>query len=42
MNRLTQKSRGAPHDAPTAAARPGRTEVDGERLLLTTAGRAAP
>jgi ATP-dependent Clp protease ATP-binding subunit ClpB len=34
MNRLTQKSQEALHDAQTAALRLGHTEVDGEHLLL--------
>jgi ATP-dependent Clp protease ATP-binding subunit ClpB len=34
MNRLTQKSQEALHDAQTAALRFGHTEVDGEHLLL--------
>jgi ATP-dependent Clp protease ATP-binding subunit ClpB len=34
MNRLTQKSQEALHDAQTAAQRLGHTEVDGEHLLL--------
>jgi ATP-dependent Clp protease ATP-binding subunit ClpB len=34
MNRLTQKSQEALHDAQTAAVRLGNTEVDGEHLLL--------
>jgi ATP-dependent Clp protease ATP-binding subunit ClpB len=33
MNRLTQKSQDAVHDAQTAALRHGHTEVDGEPLL---------
>jgi ATP-dependent Clp protease ATP-binding subunit ClpB len=35
MNRLTQKSQEAVHDAQTAALRLGHTEVDGEHLLLS-------
>jgi ATP-dependent Clp protease ATP-binding subunit ClpB len=35
MNRLTQKSQEALHDAQTAALRMGHTEVDGEHLLLS-------
>ena len=34
MNRLTQKSQEALHDAQTKALRFGHTEVDGEHLLL--------
>jgi ATP-dependent Clp protease ATP-binding subunit ClpB len=34
MNRLTQKSQEALHDAHTKALRFGHTEVDGEHLLL--------
>ncbi|WP_155368721.1 ATP-dependent chaperone ClpB [Catellatospora vulcania] len=34
MNKLTQKSQEALHDAQTAALRLGHTEVDGEHLLL--------
>ena len=34
MNRLTQKSQEALHDAQTKALRLGHTEVDGEHLLL--------
>jgi ATP-dependent Clp protease ATP-binding subunit ClpB len=34
MNRLTQKSQDALHDAQTKALRFGHTEVDGEHLLL--------
>ena len=34
MNRLTQKSQEALHDAQTAGLRLGHTEVDGEHLLL--------
>ena len=34
INRLTQKSQEALHDAQTAALRLGHTEVDGEHLLL--------
>ncbi|MEU7916124.1 ATP-dependent chaperone ClpB [Microbispora bryophytorum] len=34
LNRLTQKSQEALHDAQTAAIRFGHTEVDGEHLLL--------
>ncbi len=34
MNRLTQKSQEALHDAQTKALRVGHTEVDGEHLLL--------
>src|ERR1700730_5894610 len=34
MNRLTQKSQEALHDAQTAALRLGHPEVDGEHLLL--------
>jgi ATP-dependent Clp protease ATP-binding subunit ClpB len=34
MNRLTQKSQEALHDAQTKAIRFGHTEVDGEHLLL--------
>jgi ATP-dependent Clp protease ATP-binding subunit ClpB len=34
MNRLTQKSQEALHDAQTRALRLGHTEVDGEHLLL--------
>jgi ATP-dependent Clp protease ATP-binding subunit ClpB len=34
MNRLTQKSQEALHDAQTKALRYGHTEVDGEHLLL--------
>ncbi|GIH66043.1 ATP-dependent chaperone ClpB [Microbispora siamensis] len=34
LNRLTQKSQEALHDAQTAALRFGHTEVDGEHLLL--------
>ena len=34
MNRLTQKSQEALQDAQTKALRFGRTEVDGEDLLL--------
>jgi len=34
MNRLTQKSQEALHDAQTKALRFGHTEVDGENLLL--------
>jgi ATP-dependent Clp protease ATP-binding subunit ClpB len=34
MNRLTQKSQEAVHDAQTIALRYGHTEVDGEHLLL--------
>jgi ATP-dependent Clp protease ATP-binding subunit ClpB len=34
MNRLTQKSQEALHDAQTKAVRLGHTEVDGEHLLL--------
>ncbi|GIF98980.1 ATP-dependent chaperone ClpB [Catellatospora citrea] len=34
MNKLTQKSQEALHDAQTAAVRLGHTEVDGEHLLL--------
>ncbi|MGW3571782.1 Clp protease N-terminal domain-containing protein, partial [Streptomyces sp. NPDC000941] len=34
MNRLTQKSQEALHDAQTKALRLGQTEVDGEHLLL--------
>ena len=34
MNRLTQKSQEALHDAQTKALRLGHTEIDGEHLLL--------
>ena len=34
LNRLTQKSQEALHDAQTKALRFGHTEVDGEHLLL--------
>ena len=34
MNRLTQKSQEALHDAQSNAIRFGHTEVDGEHLLL--------
>ena len=34
MNRLTQKSQEALHDAQTKALRFGHSEVDGEHLLL--------
>lgn len=34
LNRLTQKSQEALHDAQTKALRFGQTEVDGEHLLL--------
>ena len=34
MNRLTQKSQEALHDAQTKALRLGHTEVDGEHLLV--------
>ena len=34
LNRLTQKSQEALHDAQTTALRCGHTEVDGEHLLL--------
>ncbi|MDX6331739.1 MAG: ATP-dependent Clp protease ATP-binding subunit ClpB, partial [Streptomycetaceae bacterium] len=34
LNRLTQKSQEAMHDAQTKALRFGHTEVDGEHLLL--------
>src|SRR4029453_8072314 len=34
MNRLTQKSQEALHDAQTKALRFGHTEVDGEHLVL--------
>jgi ATP-dependent Clp protease ATP-binding subunit ClpB len=34
LNRLTQKSQEALHDAQTIALRYGHTEVDGEHLLL--------
>jgi ATP-dependent Clp protease ATP-binding subunit ClpB len=34
VNRLTQKSQEALHDAQTKALRLGHTEVDGEHLLL--------
>jgi ATP-dependent Clp protease ATP-binding subunit ClpB len=46
MNRLTQKSQEALHDAQTKALRFGHTEVDGEHLLLAlldqTDGLVAP
>jgi ATP-dependent Clp protease ATP-binding subunit ClpB len=46
MNRLTQKSQEALHDAQTKALRFGHTEVDGEHLLLAlldqTEGLVAP
>jgi ATP-dependent Clp protease ATP-binding subunit ClpB len=34
LNRLTQKSQEAPHDAQTEALRFGHTEIDAEHLLL--------
>ncbi len=37
LNRLTQKSQEALHDAQTKALRFGHTEVDGEHLLLALA-----
>jgi ATP-dependent Clp protease ATP-binding subunit ClpB len=40
MNRLTQKSQEALHDAQTKALRFGHTEVDGEHLLLALLGQA--
>ena len=46
MNRLTQKSQEALHDAQTKALRFGHVEVDGEHLLLAlldqTEGLVAP
>ena len=38
LNRLTQKSQEALHDAQTKALRFGHTEVDGEHLLLALLG----
>jgi ATP-dependent Clp protease ATP-binding subunit ClpB len=40
MNRLTQKSQEALHDAQTVAMRHGHTEVDGEHLLLALLDQA--
>jgi ATP-dependent Clp protease ATP-binding subunit ClpB len=40
MNRLTQKSQEALHDAQTKALRFGHTEVDGEHLLLALLDQA--
>ena len=39
LNRLTQKSQEALHDAQTKALRFGHTEVDGEHLLLALLDR---
>ena len=40
MNRLTQKSQEALHDAQTKALRFGHVEVDGEHLLLALLDQA--
>ena len=40
MNRLTQKSQEALHDAQTKALRFGHAEVDGEHLLLALLDQA--
>ena len=40
LNRLTQKSQEALHDAQTKALRFGHTEVDGEHLLLALLDQA--
>ncbi|GAA4465689.1 ATP-dependent chaperone ClpB [Phytohabitans houttuyneae] len=40
INRLTEKSQEALHDAQTAALRQGHTEVDGEHLLLALLDQA--